>query len=153
LQLRDGWEALNNQWNQWVLNYSRVQQFDLLQRLGFSSPDWTTLGLIVMGLAVVAALAGIGWALWDRRRQDPWQRLQAQVREVLVPLGVVARAHDPPRRLASMVREALGNRSDLLAYELDALDRARYGPRARRRPDPAWWQRFSFEATRLRRAR
>jgi protein-glutamine gamma-glutamyltransferase len=152
LQLRNGWEALNNHWNQWVLNYSRAQQFDLLQRLGFNSPDWYTLGLIVMGLAVAAALAGVAWAVWDRHRQDPWQRLQAKIREALRPLGVVARAHDPPRRLASMVREALGNRSDLLAYELDALDRARYGPRARRRPDPAWWQRFSFEATRLRRS-
>ncbi len=46
LQLRDGWEALNNHWNQWVLNYSRAQQFDLLQRLGFESPDWEDLGLI-----------------------------------------------------------------------------------------------------------
>jgi transglutaminase-like putative cysteine protease len=152
LQLRDGWEALNNHWNQWVLNYSRAQQFDLLQRLGFQSPDWYTLGLIVVGLAVAAALAGVAWALWDRHRQDPWQRLQAQIRDALAPLGVMARAHDPPRRLATLVRERLGNRSDLLAYELDALDRARYGPRARRRPDPAWWQRFSFEAARLRRA-
>ena len=152
LQLRDGWEALNNHWNQWVLNYSRAQQFDLLQRLGFHSPDWYTLGLIVMSLTVAAALGGVAWALWDRHRQDPWQRLQAQIRDALAPLGVLARAHDPPRRLAAMVREHLGNRSDLLAYELDALDRARYGPRARRRPDPAWWQRFSFEAARLRRA-
>jgi transglutaminase-like putative cysteine protease len=152
LQLRDGWEALNNHWNQWVLNYSRAQQFDLLQRLGFQSPDWYALGLIVMSLTVAAALGGVAWALWDRHRQDPWQRLQAQIRDALEPLGVLARTHDPPRRLAAMVREHLGNRSDLLAYELDALDRARYGPRARRRPDPAWWQRFSFEAARLRRA-
>jgi transglutaminase-like putative cysteine protease len=151
LQLRDGWETLNNRWNQWVLNYSRAQQFDLLQRLGFRSPDWYTLGLILMGLLVAAALAGTAWALWDRHRQDPWQRLQSQVREVLAPLGVRARPHDPPRRLAAMVRERLGDRSDLLAYELDALDRARYGPRARRKPDPSWWHRFSFEAARLRR--
>jgi len=60
--------------------------------------------------------------------------------------------HDTPRRLAQMVRDRLGERSDLLAYELDALDRARYGRDARRRPDPAWWRRFSFEASRLRRA-
>ena len=151
-QLRDGWEALNNSWNQWVLNYSRTQQFDLLQRMGFSAPDWTTLGLIVVVLAVAAAVAGVAWALWDRYRQDPWQRLQTRVRGALARLGVQARAHDPPRRLATMVRERLGARSDLLAYELDALDRARYGPQARRRPDPAWWRRFAFEAARLRRS-
>jgi hypothetical protein len=151
-QLRDGWEALNNSWNQWVLNYSRTQQYDLLQRMGFSAPDWTTLGLIVVVLAVAAAVAGVAWALWDRYRQDPWQRLQTRVRGALARLGVQARAHDPPRRLATMVRERLGARSDLLAYELDALDRARYGPQARRRPDPAWWRRFAFEAARLRRS-
>jgi hypothetical protein len=151
-QLRAGWEALNNRWNQWVLNYSRTQQFDLLQRLGIRSPDWQSLGLLLLGLLVAGALAGAAWALWDRHRQDPWQRLQAQVRDALAPLGVQARTSDPPRRLATLVRERLGDRSDLLAYELDALDRARYGPKARRRPDPAWWQRFSFEATRLRRA-
>lgn len=152
-QLRDGWEAVNNAWNQWVLNYSRTQQFDLLKGLGFAAPDWATLGLIVLLLAAGAAIAAAAWALWDRHRQDPWQRLQARVRDALAPLGVAARGCDSPRRLAAMVRERLGEHSDLLAYELDALDRLRYGPQARQRPDPAWWQRFSFEASRLRRAR
>jgi len=152
-QLRDGWEAVNNAWNQWVLNYSRTQQFDLLKGLGFAAPDWATLGLIVLLLAAGAASAAAAWALWDRHRQDPWQRLQARVRDALAPLGVAARGCDSPRRLAAMVRERLGEHSDLLAYELDALDRLRYGPQARQRPDPAWWQRFSFEASRLRRAR
>jgi transglutaminase-like putative cysteine protease len=151
VQLRAGWEALNNRWNQWVLNYSRTQQFDLLQRLGIRAPDWQDLGLVLLGLLVTGALAGAGWALWDRHRQDPWQRLQTRVREALAPLGVQARPHDGPRHLAQLVRERLGDRSDLLAYELDALDRARYGPKARRKPDAAWWQRFSFEAARLRR--
>lgn len=150
-QLRAGWDAVNNRWNQWVLNYSRVQQFDLLQSLGIRSPDWQSLGLVLLGLLVAGALAGAAWALWDRHRQDPWQRLQAQVRDVLAPLGVHARPHDPPRRLAALVRERLGDRSDVLAYELDALDRARYGRAARRKPDPAWWHRFWIEATRLRR--
>jgi hypothetical protein len=150
-QLRAGWEALNNRWNQWVLNYSRTQQFDLLQSLGIRSPDWQSLGLVLLGLLVSGALAGAAWALWDRHRQDPWLRLQSQVRDALAPLGVQALPHDPPRRLAARVRERLGDRSDLLAYELDALDRARYGPKARRKPDPSWWNRFSFEAGRLRR--
>jgi protein-glutamine gamma-glutamyltransferase len=151
LQLRAGWDAINNRWNQWVLNYSRAQQFDLLQRLGVAAPDWQALGMLMLGLMITCALAGAGWALWDRHRQDPWQRLQGQVRGVLESLGVMARPHDPPRRLADRVREQLGERSDALAYQLDILDLARYGPHARRRPDRAWWRRFVFEALRLRR--
>jgi transglutaminase-like putative cysteine protease len=149
--LRAGWEAVNNRWNQWVLNYSRTQQFDLLQRLGIRAPDWQDLGLVLVGLLTAMALAGAGWAFWDRHRQDPWHKLHAHVRAALAPLGIDAMPHHPPRRLAQMVRDQLGDRSDLLAYELEALERQRYGRQARRRPDPAWWQRFSFEAARLRR--
>jgi len=149
--LRAGWEAVNNRWNQWVLNYSRTQQFDLLQRLGIRAPDWQDLGLVLVGLLTAMALAGAGWAFWDRHRQDPWHKLHAHVRAALAPLGIDAMPHHPPRRLAQMVRDRLGDRSDLLAYELEALERQRYGRQARRRPDPAWWQRFSFEAARLRR--
>ena len=33
-ELRSAWEAINNRWNQWVLNYSRGQQLDVLKDLG-----------------------------------------------------------------------------------------------------------------------
>jgi hypothetical protein len=29
------WEAVNNSWNQWVLNYTQGRQLDLLKNLGF----------------------------------------------------------------------------------------------------------------------
>ncbi|MEN9627100.1 MAG: hypothetical protein RJA10_326, partial [Pseudomonadota bacterium] len=38
-QLRQAWEAMNNRWNQWVLNYSQAKQLDLLRNLGFASPS------------------------------------------------------------------------------------------------------------------
>ena len=104
-QLRAGWEALNNRWNQWVLNYSRGQQFDLLQSLGFAIADWADLALLLLGAAGRRRAGRRGLGLWDRHRQDPWQRLQAQVRDALAPLGVQARPHDPPRPLAALVRD------------------------------------------------
>jgi protein-glutamine gamma-glutamyltransferase len=39
VQLRAVWEAVNNSWNQWVLNYTQGRQLDLLQRLGFHQPQ------------------------------------------------------------------------------------------------------------------
>lgn len=149
--LRVAWEAMNNRWNQWVLNYSRTQQFDLLQRLGIRAPDWQDLGLVLLALLSGGALAGAAWAWWDRRRQDPWQRQRSRIRDALAPLGIEVLPHHAPRQLAQRVRERLGERSDLLAYELEALERARYGRDALRRPDAAWWQRFAFEAHRLKR--
>ena len=151
LDLRAAWEAVNNRWNQWVLNYSRAQQFDLLQRLGIRAPDWQDLGLVLLVLLSAGALAGAAWAWWDRRRQDPWLRLHGHIRDALAPLGIEALPHHPPRELARQVRHKLGDRSDLLAYELEALERARYGREPLRRPDSRWWQRFAFEAARLRR--
>ncbi len=142
-QLRRAWEAVNNRWNQWVLNYSRERQFSLLQWLGWKTPDAADVGRVLIGLLCAAALAGAAWAAWDRRRQDPWQRLQRRVRRQLGRLGVEVAAHDPPRRRAERVRSTLGERGDELAAMLDALDEARYGQAAGRPRLPAgWWWRF-----------
>ncbi len=150
-QLRAAWETLNNRWNQWVLNYSRGQQFDLLRRLGVQSPDWTDLASSLVALLCAGALAGAAWAWWDRRRQDPWQRLQARVRERLAALGVAVEPHHGPRERARRVRQQLGAGGEPLAATLDALDQARYGADAAL-PRPAlrrWWQDFARQARAL----
>src|SRR6202022_249088 len=99
-QFRSAWESLNNRWNQWVLNYSRGQQFDVLKNVGFSAPAWEDLALLLIGALSSLALAGAAWAWWDRRRVDPWMRQMEQLRRSLRTLGVAARAHDAPRALA-----------------------------------------------------
>ena len=48
--LRSAWEAVNNRWNQWVLNYTRGQQLDVLKNLGFAAPDWQDLALLLIGM-------------------------------------------------------------------------------------------------------
>jgi transglutaminase-like putative cysteine protease len=148
--LRAFWERVDNRWNQWVLNYSRRQQFDLLESLGVKTPRWEDLAYVLAGLLSAAALGGAGWALWDRRRQDPWQRLQHAVRERLARVGVQVAAHDPPRTRAAHVRAALGPAGESLARTLERLDHLRYGASAVRRPDRRWWRQFVAEASRVR---
>ena len=73
-QLRSAWEAVNNRWNQWVLNYSRGQQLDVLKQMGFVAPTWEDLALLLVGTLSGLALAGAIWAWLDRHRVDPWVR-------------------------------------------------------------------------------
>jgi transglutaminase-like putative cysteine protease len=148
-RLRSAWESLNNRWNQWVLNYSRSQQFDFMRALGFAAPSWQDLATLLVSALCAVALAGAAWAWWDRHRQDPWQRLSRRVQRRLAALGVSVMPHEPPRTRAQRVRERLGAAGESLAAHLDALDRLRYAqgtsPRALRR---TWWPGFSAAARR-----
>ena len=152
-QLRASWELVNNRWNQWVLNYSRAEQFDLLKKLGVSAPGWEDLAYLLIGLLSGASLLGAAWAWWDRHRRDPWLRLRMRLTKRLAGLGVVAADHEPPRALAGHVRAQLGARGEALALQLEVLDGLRYGRAAVLRPDPAWWQAFAATTASLARLR
>ena len=148
--LRGLWERFDNRWNQWVLNYSRSQQFELLKWLGVDAPRWQDLAYAMAALLAGGALAAVSWAVYDRRRQDPWQRLQRRVLLRLAQLGVAVQPHEPPRARADRVRERLGAAGAGLAELLDRLDRARYAQSARARPDARWWSAFKAAAQRVR---
>ena len=145
-RLRTLLEATNNRWNQWVMNYSRAQQFSLLERLGVDSPSWHDLAYALIVLLCAGSLAAAGWALWDRHRQDPWQRLQRRVQQQLAQLQVAVQPHEPPRTRAQRVREQLGVRGEALALQLEALDRARYAATGRSALDRTWWRTFAAAA-------
>jgi transglutaminase-like putative cysteine protease len=145
-RVRSALEAANNRWNQWVMNYSRGQQFKLLESLGVNAPTWQDLALAMISLLCAGSLAAAAWALWDRHRQDPWQRLQRRVRERLAQLQVPVLPHDPPRTRAQRVREHLGEAGEALALELEALDLSRYARPGRTTVARGWWQRFAAAA-------
>jgi hypothetical protein len=142
-RVRSALEAANNRWNQWVMNYSRGQQFRLLESLGVQAPTWQDLALALITLLCAGSLAAAGWALWDRHRQDPWQRLQQRVLQRLAQLNVAVQPHDPPRTRALRVRQQLGEAGEALAQELEALDRSRYAQPGRANLARGWWARFA----------
>jgi transglutaminase-like putative cysteine protease len=100
INLRALWEASNNRWNQWVLNYSQAKQLDLLRNIGFDAPSLEDLGSVLLGLLVGASLLGAAWTQWERTRQDPWLRLLQAARGKLRQAGLQAGAHTSPRQLA-----------------------------------------------------
>ena len=148
-RIRGGWEGVNNRWNQWVLNYSRGRQLDLLKGLGFTSPSWEDLALLLVQSLSALALGGALWAWIDRHRVDPWVRQLEQMRRALRSLGLTAAEHEAPRTLAERVRGRLGAAGDELATMLDALEAQRYSRAAAARPDRAMTRHFTTLARRL----
>lgn len=104
LNLRAVWEAANNRWNQWVLNYSQARQLDLLRRIGFESPSWEDLGYVLSAIVVLAALLGAAWTLWERRQHDPWLRLLHRASEKLQRGGLKFPPNAAPRQLAALLQ-------------------------------------------------
>jgi transglutaminase-like putative cysteine protease len=108
LSLRAVWEAANNRWNQWVLNYSQTKQMDVLRNLGFSSPSWEDLTYVLIALVVCASLVGATWTLWERHRQDPWLRLLHGAMARLRKAGLQLPDTAPPRQVAALLQTHAG---------------------------------------------
>ena len=125
-QLRAVWEAMNNGWNQWVLNYTQGRQLDLLRSLGFDAPAWPDLIRLLGALLAAAALGGAAWALWERRQHDPWLRLLTRTRRRLARAGLPLPAHLPPRAMARAVQAHFGPATAPLAQWLQQLEQLRY---------------------------
>lgn len=104
LNLRAVWDAANNRWNQWVLNYSQDKQFELLKNLGFESPSWQDLSYLLIVIVVVVSLCGAIWALWERSRQDPWLRLLQQAARHMQRAGLPVAPNATPRQMAEVVK-------------------------------------------------
>ena len=104
LNLRTLWEAANNRWNQWVLNYSQNKQLELLRNLGFESPSWEDLAYVVIALVVSASAVGAIWTLWERHRQDPWLRLLHGATLRLRKAGLQLPDTAPPRQIAALLQ-------------------------------------------------
>ncbi len=149
-EMRAGWEALNNRWNQWVLNYTSGRQLDLLKSLGVTAPTREDLTLLLIAALSSLALLGAAWAWWDRHRVDPWTRQMQQLRRSLSAIGVPSARHDTPGALAWRVDERFGPAAAELVELLAVLERQRYGRPGLTRPDAGLTRRFVRRARRLR---
>ena len=103
--LRFNWDAVTNQWNQWVLNYSTDKQQDLLRALGFVQPDWRTLvGVLCIagGIAMALSMAPL---LWRRKKTDPAKVLYEALCRDLARRGLPRASHEGPRAYAQRLTQ------------------------------------------------
>jgi hypothetical protein len=83
--LRFAWDAMNSQWNQWVLGYNVDKQRQFLSGIGLRITDWQSLAIwLTTATLAVGGLVGLGLVLRDLpARRDPavvaWERFCAKL--------------------------------------------------------------------------
>jgi transglutaminase-like putative cysteine protease len=96
--VRFAWDALNSQWNQWVLGYNVDRQRQFLASLGLEVVNWQSLALwLTVATLAVGGLVGLGLVLRDLPvRRDPavvaWERFCAK----LAAAGMARPPHEGP---------------------------------------------------------
>ncbi len=121
-------DAVNNNWNQWVLSYGPQRQLELLAALGFKQASWREMALSLLLLTGTCLLAVALWMLVKTPGpSDPvlqaWQRFCQR----LARLGVRRAPSEGPRDLA---RRAMAAHPELGAQVRSITDlyiRLRYG--------------------------
>jgi hypothetical protein len=129
--LRALWDAVNNGWNQWILNYTQSRQLDMLRNLGFDSPSWEDLSYVLLGLIVATTAVAAAWTLWERHRQDPWLRLLGTATQRLRRAGLQLPDNTPPRHMAQLLQAQGGSAEPAMqsiAQWLYRMEAWRYAP-------------------------
>lgn len=137
-------DALNNNWNEWVLSYGPERQLALLAALGMSQASWKHLAVILVVLITVLLL---GIALWMLVRKppepaDPVLRAWRMFCRRLSRLGIEHAPGEGPQDLARRASRAYPALAGRVALISDLYIQLRYGKPARGSPGLAQLQRL-----------
>ncbi len=107
-ELRFNWDALANQWNQWVLGYNPETQFAFLTRLGMEDITWQKMALNM--LAGIFLLVGLFTLILLRRlvvrQRDPVQAVWLKFCRKLKKAGLPRAPHEGPLDYAARIAAA-----------------------------------------------
>ena len=103
--LSQAWDALNNQWNQWVIGYDHGKQRSLMERLHpllstLKGMLWALVGSVfVILLLLFLSLSGFQ----RRQKTDPLVELYDRFRQQLQRIGILTPPQEGPGDLAARV--------------------------------------------------
>jgi transglutaminase-like putative cysteine protease len=113
-QLRFRIDAINNGWNQWVLNYTPERQNGFLDSLKLSLAHWRSLAI----LGAIGALLLLWRALRQRRGTDPVDALYSALCRRMSQLGMARSADEGPTAWAARLAQGT-----LAAHQKAAVQR------------------------------
>lgn len=107
-ELRMNLDAMNNQWNQWVIGYDTERQFALMTRLGMEDANWRQMAINMMaGVALlIAVFAAFMLRHLLKRNPDKTQAAWLKVCQRLAHAGLPRATHEGPWDYATRVGAA-----------------------------------------------
>lgn len=95
--LRYRWDALNNQWYQWVISYDPQRQRSLLSRLGLETVDWAGMTVLaVLAVALCVFVFAVTLLRMSVTKGDPVARLYQLFCRKLARSGIVRLTYEGP---------------------------------------------------------
>ncbi|MDP2762400.1 MAG: DUF3488 and transglutaminase-like domain-containing protein [Sideroxyarcus sp.] len=127
--LRFNWDAMANQWNQWVLGYNPETQFAFLTRLGMEDITWQKMALNMLG--GIFLLVGLFTLILLRRlvvrQRDPVQAAWLKLCRKLEKAGLPRAPHEGAEDFASRVATARPQLADTIHDIANRYTNLRYG--------------------------
>jgi transglutaminase-like putative cysteine protease len=129
--LRHNWEALNNTWNQTVLNYTLDKQKNLLASLGFTHVGWQTFALLLLGVSSLVMLTITLPLVKNRVKQDPLELVYQAFSNHMAQYGYPRANHEGPHayrtRLTAPGSTISPERKTAAMHFLKTYESIRYG--------------------------
>ncbi len=125
------WDALNNQWNQWVVGFNEERQRYAFEKfLGIGNMDWRQLAIWLIG--AIFATGGIVSLVLLRKvyvnRKTPVIAAYDRFCAKLAKTGIVRAAHEGPMDLLDRIARERPALADSARPVLEAYAAARYSP-------------------------
>jgi transglutaminase-like putative cysteine protease len=130
--LRQNWDAVNNAWNQWVLDYTPARQKSFMQSLGFDNADWHTLTALMFAFgSLVMAVIAVP-LIRNRSRIDPVDAVYLALCKRMAQRGLARAIHEGPRayraRLTAAGSSLTPDKKAAVARFLEYYENLRYNP-------------------------
>jgi transglutaminase-like putative cysteine protease len=128
--VRNNWEALTNQWNQWVLGYNPDRQREMLSWLGMREPSWQTMTVMLFWGVAGALLLIALWLLRGIQREDAVQRAWLRFCSKLARAGLARAGAEGPLDYAGRIAGRVPASETAVRAIVSLYVDLRYGPRA-----------------------
>ncbi len=112
-RLSHRWDAINNQWNQWVINYGTKKQKEFLGKFGLEDVNWSGMIFLIIAFTTLIILYLVFVLLRTTpQNKDPVKNLYNQFCKKLSRFGIHHEVHEGP---VTFAKRAVLERSDLAA--------------------------------------